>query len=70
MFFGRLKNIFNISIIATTHKNEFTSSQKQAVMKLIEKKYRDKRRLIYLLNNDYNTVSKASVARHKNYFIF
>ena len=69
-FWEELKEPFVTSIKATKRKMEFTSCQNQAVIKLIQKKDRDKRfiknwRPTSLLNIDYKIVSKALAARLK-----
>ena len=59
------------SIIKAFHKDELSHSQKQAVIKRIEKKGRDKKliknwRPISLLNIDTKRISKVLADRLKN----
>ena len=63
VLFKRIRNYLHKS---QKHKGDFTSSQKQAVIKLKEKKDKDETFiknwfLISLLNVDYKIVSKALV---------
>ena len=58
------------SIMEAREKKKLSTSQRQAVIKLIEKKERDKQfvknwRPISLLNVDYKTVAKALATRLK-----
>ena len=72
-FWKELKEPLVTNTRATKRKMEFTSSKKQTVIKLTQKKDRDKRfiktwRPISLLNNDYKIVCTALAARLKKYF--
>ena len=63
-FWKNIKDIFITCVRATERRKEFTLSQKQTVIELIEKKGRDKMliqnwRTISLRNIDYKIVSKA-----------
>ena len=64
-FWEEIKELFINSSRTALEKKELSISQRQAIIKLIEKKDRDKRfiknwRLILLLNVDYKIVSKAA----------
>ena len=64
IFWKGLKNIFVYSVLEAREKGHLTISQRQAIIKLIEKKDRDKRfiknwRPISLLNVDLKIISKA-----------
>ena len=63
-FWDELKEIFVDSVTETKEKGYLSTSQRQAIIKLIEKKDKDKRfiknwRPISLLNVDLNIISKA-----------
>ena len=63
-FWDDIKDIYISSIRTAGIKKEFSISQRQAIIKLIEKKGKDKRfiknwRLISLLNLDYEIASEA-----------
>ena len=69
-FWDDIKNIYISSIRTAGIKKEFSVSQRQAIIKLIEKKGKDKRfiknwRPILLLNVDYKIASKALAERLK-----
>ena len=69
-FWDELKDSFINSIKLTYHKKALSTSQRQAVIKLIEKKDRDKTLLknwktISLLNVDLKIISKAFASRLK-----
>ena len=70
-FWNDLKNVFLPAIKKAYHTKKLSYSQYQAVIKLIEKKGRDKRfiknwRPIYLLNVDTKLISKVLSERLKN----
>ena len=70
MFWNEIKNPFMNSIMEAREKNKSSTSQRQAVIKLIEKKERDKRfiknwRPISLLNVHYKFIAKALATRLK-----
>ena len=70
LFWSDIKKPFLASVREAFLKEELSTSQQQAVIKLIEKKDRDKRliknwRPISLLNTDTKLVSKAIAARLK-----
>ena len=70
MFWNEIKNPFMNSIMEAREKKELSTSQCQAVIKLIEKKERDKRFIknwcpISLLNVDYKIIAKALATRFK-----
>ena len=63
-FWNELKEIFVDSVLEAKEKGHLSISQRQAIIKLIEKKDRDKRfiknwRPISLLNVDLKIISKA-----------
>ena len=69
-FWEDIKDAFLNSCRTAKLKKELSTSQRQAVIKLIEKKDKDKRfiknwRPISLLNVDYKIISKALVSRVK-----
>ena len=64
------KKFFNESHYGSKRKNKLSTSQRQAVIKLIKKKERDKQFIknwgsIFLLNVDYKIIAKALAARLK-----
>ena len=70
-FWEDIKDVFLNLCRTAKLKKELSTSQKQAIIKLIEKKDKDKRfvkswRPISLLNVDYKITSKALVSRVKN----
>ena len=73
IFWNEIKNIFLKSLKQAKEKGQLSISQCQAAIKLIEKKYRDKRciknwRPISLINVDTKIISKALVAKLKKIF--
>ena len=69
-FWKDIKDGFLNSCHTANFKKELSTSQRQAVTKLIEKKHKDKRltqnwQWISLLNVDYKIISKALAARFK-----
>ena len=63
-FWNKLKKIFVDSVSETKEKGHLSTSQKQAIIRLIEKKDKDKRFIqnwkpVYLLNVDLKIISKA-----------
>ena len=69
-FWEDIKGVFLNSCRTAKLKKELSTSQKQAIIKLIEKKDKDKRfiknwRPISLLNVDYKIISKALASRVK-----
>ena len=69
-FWGGIKDVFSNSCHTAKLKKELSTSQRQAVIKLIEKKNKDKKfiknwRPISLLNVDYKIISKALTSRLK-----
>ena len=69
-FWDDIKDIYISSIRTAGIKKEFSTSQRQAIIKLIEKKGKDKRfiknwRPISLLTVDYKIASKALAERLK-----
>ena len=64
-FWYHIKFSFLLSLKTAFLKKELSTSQKQAVIKLIDKKDRDKRP-IYLLNADVKLISKVLSNRIKN----
>ena len=70
MFWSEIKNPFMNSITEAREKMKLSTSQSQAVIKLIEKKKRYKWfiknwRPVSLLNVDYKIITKASATRLK-----
>ena len=69
-FWDDIKDCFLNSIRTTNYEKEFSISQRQAIIKLIEKKDKDKKliknwHLISLLNVDYKIISKILATRLK-----
>ena len=69
-FWNEIKNPFMNSIMEAREKKKLSTPQRQAVIKLIEKKERYKRfiknwRPISLLNVDYRIIAKALATRLK-----
>ena len=67
-FWDDIKRPLTLSFQEASKKGELSTSQKQAVIKLIEKKGKDKRRIenwrtIFLLNVDLKIFSKAVSSR-------
>ena len=67
-FWSDIKDIFYASVCYSRHVGELSSSQKQAIIKLLEKRDKDKRfienwRPISLLNVDTKIVSKSLASR-------
>ena len=72
-FWNELKEIFVDSVLEAKEKGHLSISQRQAIIKLIEKKDRDKRfiknwRPISLLNVDLKIISKALSEKLKKVF--
>ena len=72
-FWNEMKYVFLKSLKQAKEKGELSISQRQAVIKLIEKKDRDKRyiknwRPISLVNVDTKIISKALINYKKNSF--
>ena len=72
-FWDEIKELFIALIIETRNKGTFSISQRQAIIKLIENKDRDKRyitnrRPISLLNADTKIISKVLSERLKSVF--
>ena len=72
-FWNEIKHVFLKSLKQAKEKGQLSISQRQAVIKLIEKKDRDKRyiknwRPISLLNVDMKIISKAPAAKLKKLF--
>ena len=70
-FWSEIKKTFLSCVIHSFDKGELCTSQRQAIIKLIEKKDKDKRliqnwRPISLLNVDVKIISKALSKRLKN----
>ena len=70
-FWDEIKELLIASATEANHRGELSISQRQAIIKLIEKKDREKRyiknwRLISLLNGDTKIISKALLERLKN----
>ena len=70
-FWDEMKELLISSATEAKHRGELSISQRQAIIKLIEKKDRDKRyiknwRSISLLNVDTKIISKALLERLKN----
>ena len=75
VFWEDLKTLLVLSFKSAFDKGELGNSQKQAVIKLIEKKYKGKRliqnwRPIFLFNADLKILSKALANRIKKYLPF
>ena len=74
-FWDDIKDLYLSSIWTAGIKKEFSSSQRQAIIKLIEKKGKDKRfiknwQIISLINVDYKITLKALAERLKISFLF
>ena len=72
-FWDEIKGLLIASASEAKHRGELTISQRQVIIRLIEKKDRDKRynknwRPISLLNVDTRIISKALSERLKNVF--
>ena len=70
IFFEDIKDVFLNSCHTAIPKKELSNSERQAVIKLIEKKDKDKRFIkrwqpFSLLNMDYKIISKALASRFK-----
>ena len=72
-FWNEIEYVFLKSLKQAKEKGQLSISERHAVIKLIEKKYRDKRyiknwRPISLLNADTKIISKALAAKLKKLF--
>ena len=72
-FWNEIKYVFLKSLKQAKEKGQLSISERHAVIKLIEKKYRDKRyiknwRPLSLLNADTKIISKALVAKLEKLF--
>ena len=70
-FWDHVKVLFLLSFKMAFLKREMSTSQKQAIIKLFEKKYRNKRfiknwRTVFLLNVDFKLISNILSNRIKN----
>ena len=69
-FWNEIKNLFINSIVEAREKKKLSTSQRQPIIRLIEKKERDKRFMkkwhpISLLNVEYKIVAKVLATRLK-----
>ena len=74
-FWDEVKNLFLASIHKVFLNQEVSASQKQAVIKMLEKKHKDKRftknwRPILLLNTDMKIICKIFSTRKKSALVF